>query len=322
MALSLALHAHALQVLEAIDGVAVQGVISIKEPTRIRIEGGAITDVVGNIFSTRCAPPPAGPMASGRSLAGFGNDGAALPGSPTVPSDPNGTAGPVGVGPGNSIGPISPFSSGSPISPISPVSSVTPINPGGDVVLECDPDKGEVYVRPVGVSDKPINLFVSSATATYTLILTRADTPADTVLIRDKTPLALRRFTRSTPTTSGMPQAASPSPSHVRAMKALLVAMASDRIPTDMRVDETPRLVPLWTGVKFSLLRVYEGRGLTGEQYSLQNVNDLPIVLAEQEFDRPAASAGGEVTGVAIERHALQPGESTLVYVIRRGGAR
>ncbi|WP_431257671.1 TraK domain-containing protein [Roseateles chitinivorans] len=190
------------------------------------------------------------------------------------------------------------------------------------MVLECDPDKGEVYVRPVGVSDKPINLFVSSATATYTLILTRADTPADTVLIRDKTPPALRRFTRSTPTTSGMPQAVSPAPSHVRAMKALLVAMASDRIPTDVRVDEAPRLVPLWTGVKFSLLRVYEGRGVTGEQYSLQNVNDLPIVLTEQEFDRPAASPGGEITGVAIERHALQPGESTLVYVIRRGGAR
>ena len=59
---------------------------------------------------------------------------------------------------------------------------------GGEVVLECDRDKGEIYVRPVGDSVKPINLFVSSATPTYTLLLRRADTPADTIVIRDKTP--------------------------------------------------------------------------------------------------------------------------------------
>ena len=46
--------AHALQMIEARDGVAVEAILSIKEPTRIRIEGAPITDVFGNIHSSNC----------------------------------------------------------------------------------------------------------------------------------------------------------------------------------------------------------------------------------------------------------------------------
>ena len=37
---------------------------------------------------------------------------------------------------------------------------------------------------------------------------------------------------------------------------------------------------------------------------------------------RPDSRAGGEITGIAIEHHNLRPGETTSVYVIRRGGTR
>ena len=133
---------HALQIVDARDGVAVEAILSIKEPTRIRIEGAPITDVFGNIHSSSC-----GGMAVGAS------------GSP-----------------------------GSPVAPLAPV-----VNPAGEIVVECDRDKGEIYVRPVATASdgsaaagKPVNLFISSAYATYTLILRRADTPADTILIRDR----------------------------------------------------------------------------------------------------------------------------------------
>ena len=189
------------------------------------------------------------------------------------------------------------------------------VNPAGDVIVECDRDKGEVYIRPVGDATRPINLFVSSASATYTLLLRRSDTPADTIVIRDKTPRALRPAT---------PDAApsGPAPSHVRTMKALLMAMASDRVPPDVRVEETSRSIQLWAEARFTLLRLYEGRGLTGEKYTLQNVGTAPMVLAEQEFDRPDSRAGGAVAGIAIEHHNLRPGETTSIYVIRRGGTR
>ncbi|MBA4178552.1 MAG: conjugal transfer pilus assembly protein TraK [Leptothrix sp. (in: Bacteria)] len=255
----------ALQVLDARDGVAIEAILSIKEPTRIRIEGAPITDVFGNIYSSSCgAAPPA--------LAG------------------------------QSTGLTAPA-----------------INPGGEIVLECDRDKGEIYVRPINQTPdgggKPVNLFISSAQATYTLVLRRSDTPADTIVIRD--PAAHRASastTRDAPTSS--------SANHVRAMKAMLVAMASDRMPADIHADEVGLPVQLWAETKFSLMRRYEGRSLVGEKYLLQNLGSAVMVLAEQEFDRPDSKTGGQVLGVAVESHNLRPGESTNVFVIRRGGER
>ena len=273
-ALSFGLQAHALQVVEASDGVAVEAIASLKEPTRIRIEGTPITDVFGNIYSSHCGGSP-------------------LPAAAASPGVPSTTPGPA-----------------------TPAALTSPaVNPAGDVIVECDRDKGEVYIRPVGDATRPINLFVSSASATYTLLLRRSDTPADTIVIRDKTPRALRPAT---------PDAApsGPAPNHVRTMKALLVAMASDRVPQDVRVEETSRSIQLWAEARFTLLRLYEGRGLTGEKYTLQNVGTAPMVLAEQEFDRPDSRAGGAVAGIAIEHHNLRPGETTSIYVIRRGGTR
>lgn len=53
----------AAQVIEARDGVSVVARIATREPTRIKVEGAAITDVVGNIRSGNCgsAPPPGAP---------------------------------------------------------------------------------------------------------------------------------------------------------------------------------------------------------------------------------------------------------------------
>ena len=257
--------AHALQTLEARDGVAVEAILSIKEPTRIRIEGASITDVFGNIHSSNCG-------------TGAATAGAAIS---------------------------------------------TPVaNPGGEIVLECDRDKGEIYIRPVGESTKPVNLFISSAQATYTLVLRRSDTPADTIVIRDKTPRQVQPAAAGGQGPQGPHGTFGPSANHVRSMKAMLVAMASDRVPPDIRVDEVNRPMQLWAEARFSLMRRYEGRGLLGEKYLLQNVSPAVMVLAEQEFDRPDSKDGGQVVGVAIENHYLRPGESTNVFVIRRGTER
>ena len=259
--------AQALQVVDASDGASVEAILSIQEPTRIRIEGSAITDVFGNIYSSGCAALPTP---------------AALP---------------VGASPAG----------GTPAS--APPASA--INPAGEIVLECDRDKGEIYVRPMGEGKKPINLFVSSARGTYTLVLRRADTPADTIVIRDKAALQRRAETA----------AARPAPgaaaSHVRGLKALLVAMASERVPSDIQVETVGQPVALWREARFTLERTYRGRGLLGERYVLQNVSDAPMVLTEAEFDREDDESG-RVAGIAIEHHNLRPGERTAVFVIRK----
>ena len=266
-----AVPAHALQIVEASDGVSVEAIVSIKEPTRIRIDGAPITDVFGNIHSSHCGAATALPTTPGMST----------------------------TAPGGGIS--------------------SAINPAGEIVLECDRDKGEIYVRPVGDSVKPINLFVSSASTTYTLLLRRADTPADTIVIRDPGQRALQAM-QSPPSAAGSQTPLGTAPNHIRGLKTLLLAMASDRVPPDIRVDELNQPIQLWAEARFSLMRRYEGRGLVGEKYLLQNVSQAVMVLAEQEFDRPDTPAGGQVLAVAVEHHNLRPGETTNVFVIRRGG--
>ena len=259
IALQTSLPVHALQVVEARDGVTAEATISIKEPTRLRMEKGGVTDVFGNIYSSSCGQAPAQAQVP--------------PGQPGAPGAPG-------------------------------------INPLGEIVLECDREKGEIYIRPVGVGTKPINLFVSSGEATFTLLLKRADIPADTIVIRDKTPR------RAAPGEGSVPGSLSGRyPVHIRNLKTMLVAMATDRVATDIRVEEVGRPVQLWAEARFSLMRTYEGRGMIGEKYLLTNISGEPMVLAEREFDREA----GDVLAVSVENQNLAPGDSTNVYVIRGG---
>jgi conjugal transfer pilus assembly protein TraK len=246
--------AFALQRIEARDGVSVEAAIALKEPTRIKIDGGAISDVFGNIYSTNCGTPGAAPL---------------LPNGQAIPA----------------------------------------VNPAGEVVLECDKDRGEIYVKPVGTGVKPINLFVSSGKATYTLVLKRVDMPADTIVIVDRTP--------APPSATGSRNVAGRAPSHERVLKAMLLAMASDEVAGDLRVEEVNQPVQLWAEARFTLLRTFEGRDLSGEKYLLVNVSQAPMVLAEEEFDRD----GGDVVAVSIETHTVAPGDSTNVFVIRDGSA-
>ena len=212
----------ALQVLDARDGVSVAAKLSLKEPTRIKVEGAAIGEVFGNVWQDKT-------------------------------------------------------------------------NPAGEVIVETDPGKGELYVRPVSASaTKPINLFVSTAHATYTLLLQPVDMPADTIVLRDRT----SRVARS---------ASSPgkAPTHVRALTTFLTAMASDAPSSDMRVEDTALDVRLWQATRFTLLRRYESPGLIGERYLLTNLGAAALALESRCSTRKAC-------WVAVEQTMLEPQAATF----------
>lgn len=252
-ALSASLPAGAVQTLAVKDGVAIEAIIAAKDPTRIRIDGAQITDVVGNIYSSNCGSPAAGGV------------GASPAGGPQV-------------------------------------------NPGGELILQCDREKGEIFVRPVATGAKPITLFVSSPAATYTLLLRRSDIPAETIVLRDSTP------SQGTPSAALMAQYRATS--HERALKGMYSAMVLDRPNGDIRSEEVKRTVGLWAQAQFTLLKLFEGRGLRGEVYELVNISSEPMVLSEQEFDR---GPPGEVLAISVSNHNLLPGERTRVYVVLKG---
>lgn len=178
-----------------------------------------------------------------------------------------------------------------------------------ELAVECDSEQGEIYVRPLGNGRKPVNLFVASPQASYTLLLKRLDIPADTITLKERT-----SGNRNTVNERGLGRSANP----IRQMKALLVAMTSEQPPPDIDVEAVGRDLQLWQGSQLTLLRRYRGRGLLGEALQLRNTGKQTLVLAEQEFDRPQ----DRVLGIVVEQHTLAPGESTAVFVIRLDGAR
>lgn len=170
----------------------------------------------------------------------------------------------------------------------------------GEFMLEKDEDRGQIFVRPARPdSTKPLNLFVSSDRGTVALLLQPIDSPSDSIVIRE-----------------GREAQASPSRiertgRHVRTIKNLLLAMASDALPEDMEIREAARDLALWPGVRLTLQRVYLGTGIVGEKYQLANIASADIALNEADLYKAGVMA------VSLEHRALRSGEATNLFVIR-----
>ena len=252
--LSASLDSRAVQRKEVRDGLAVEAIISEREPTRIRVENAKITGVVGRLAAN--------------------NDCNMVPEAAT------------------------------PAAQIQPPTMPASANNGAEASITCDLSKGEVYLQPQGTGKKPINLFVTTDHATYTLVLRRADLPADTIVLFDPSaPLQVSK--------NGQGRAAQPQ--HVKGIKAMLKAMVAKRPPSDIQAEDVRVPLILWQEADLHLVRNYRGRGYLGERYLLTNTSAAPMTLSEQEFDRD----GQGVVAVAIDNMNLRPGETTSVYVIR-----
>lgn len=177
----------------------------------------------------------------------------------------------------------------------------------GEFVLEKDDERGQVFIRPAQAdSSKPINVFVSSERATVGLLLQPIDAPSDTILIREPREV---RDAREALTTTRQGRASV----HVRLIKNLLLAMASDARPDDMEVRDSVRELGLWPGVRLTLQRTYTGAGIVGEQYQLINQSGSDITLTERDLYKSGVMA------ISVEQRQLPAGESTSLFVIREG---
>lgn len=181
-------------------------------------------------------------------------------------------------------------------------------NPGGRVIVL--KDDGEVYLKPIvdqGVPTRPIKLDVKTTSGTVGLLLQPAEIVGDTLTLR---------VAGGTPTGAGgaAANARVKSPAHLRAVKALTLAMAVPGMAADASIqviDGGAEEVLLWQEARFVLLARYEAGQLLGETFQLTNVSKSRMVLDEREFFRPG------VVSVSALRLVLEPGESTRVWVVR-----
>jgi conjugal transfer pilus assembly protein TraK len=240
--------ASAAQFIDTRDGDTAIASMSIKDQTRIRLERGRITDVIGDVYSKDR-------------------------------------------------------------------------NPAGRLVVIADEEDGELYVRPVDGSTRSVKVDLRTDRGKFSLLLQPVDMPGDTLVLRPRGMAMPAGAAQQAPenecAAQSLPPAqalAAPMPrnmAHVRALKALTLAMAGQELPADVEVRDLNLAVTLWREARLVLLSTYLARELVGERYELSNVSESILVIDEREFYRDG------VQSVSVMTHQLAPGARTAVWVVR-----
>ena len=170
----------------------------------------------------------------------------------------------------------------------------------GRLAIEKNARTGQIYVRPLDRGE-PASLFLTADSgATYALTLQPVDMPAESLILKD----SARRAAK--------PSVAEQADPRQRLVKELALMMAADRLPPDMEVRERGESLRLWQGSRFVHLRSWLGAAVVADLFQLTNTGNAELRVAEAELFR----AG--VLAVGMENHALNPGETTRVFVIRQ----
>ena len=178
------------------------------------------------------------------------------------------------------------------------------IGTDGELTVEKDEERGQVFVRPV-VLNKPINVrLIAASGATYNLVMQAVDIPQEDVIVRESF------AARSANSVVGSTKKGA-SGGMAKTVRALVAAMALEEPPSSADYHPANQEFALWENTRFVMTAVYNERELVGEKYTLTNTGKTPIRLVEQELYRKG------VVAVAIENMQLEAGQATNIYVVR-----
>ena len=176
----------------------------------------------------------------------------------------------------------------------------------GAIDVKPDPASGDVYVRPLdATTGKAFSFFVRDTRgATFTLVATVSDVPAQTILLHTDGALIHPHPVASS-------DGAEP---YVRQVKALIRAMATNDTSGDTTRTAVNQPLPLWQQVQTTVdTRWNRGEGLQGETWTVRNTGSGDVRLDETQFK----SVYADVRAVAIDQQLLHAGDSTRVYLVR-----
>lgn len=130
---------------------------------------------------------------------------------------------------------------------------------------------------------------------TYVFHLTPKDIPGEVILLKPREAATNK-------------QRIGTHSSYQRAIKNMMLALNKSEHPDARQVNQE---IALWQSTRLFLHRTIQDNFMKGEHYLLTNLSQANLTLAEQEFYKKGVMA------VAIEKHTLQPGESTAIYVVK-----
>jgi len=177
---------------------------------------------------------------------------------------------------------------------------------GAAGVMEINPDKdkGEVFIRPLPGAPASFSFFVrDDQGATYTLLAKQSDIPSQTIMLK---PANIK--------ISSLDKSRWKSRPYLENLKHLIKAMAKGDELSGYTVEMRMSRVPIWKETEIRQVRAYVGFALVGEVYTIENKTDEVLKFHEQEF----MDFGEDVKAVSLEKLEVAPGETTVLYIVRR----
>jgi len=171
----------------------------------------------------------------------------------------------------------------------------------GQVKITKDEEAGEAFIQPM--VSAPFSIFVRDEyNATYTLVITPTNTPGEMILLRPQ-----RKSNMSEQAEKAMP--------YIELIKRTLkvVAANDDLVSMDPDFkDDKAVAIPLWEEAVFRLHETRDSATIRAHVYTLINVSDNVMRLAESEFRHVEENW----RAISLRKLILQPGESTRVYIL------
>ncbi|HXF47080.1 MAG TPA: type-F conjugative transfer system secretin TraK, partial [Burkholderiaceae bacterium] len=175
-----------------------------------------------------------------------------------------------------------------------------------------DKDNGQLFVRPL--AQRPVSLFVVTSLGTYALLLEPKDVVGQNIVLKAD---ARRQTAQPAPASNGwtsMWRRADRRGGRESGIKRVVFALARGQDHGDVTVRAVAEPVALWRETEFVRVAIAEAPGLRGEMFKLRNISRQALKLAEAELYKPG------VVAVAIDKHELQPDETTDVWIVMEGG--
>ena len=154
-----------------------------------------------------------------------------------------------------------------------------------------------------GEETSPQEIFFVCDSGTYSLTLIPKQIPAQTVVVRAPKETAKEALQWES------------SHSYEEGLKDLVKGMYEEIPPFGFSVNEAREDRTIWEGTTDTLVALYIGATLQGEIHKLANISKEPIRYKENEF------YGEGTVAVSIDKHELQPGEETTVYLVKKNAA-
>lgn len=157
-----------------------------------------------------------------------------------------------------------------------------------------DLEGGQLFIKPNIRTRNPISFFVSDTSGNnYSIIATPKSIPSKSVQLMNKqVKVAHKKTDRYVDFLTS-------------AIRTMVTGAAGGK--------RSNRKVKIWNETTAEIVHEYEFDGYVGYKYHVKNITKNDMRVHESEFIEIEPS----IKAIAVEKHRLSPGETTIVYIIR-----